>query len=82
VNRVRNADEFRLEFRRLCENYTYFFAPRVAAIRVLYAKTPTGQTPPAVDESLEAHVRSYLVNKPGQKIVYLSAEISDCVGST
>ena len=62
MNRVRNADEFRLEFRRLCENYTYFFAPRVAAIRALYAKTPTGQTPPAVDESLEAHVRSYLVN--------------------
>jgi len=62
VSRVSNADEFRLEFRRLCESYTYFFAPRVAAIRELYAKTPTGQIPPAVDESLEAHVRSYLVN--------------------
>jgi hypothetical protein len=26
----------------------------------------------------QAHARGY---KPGQKIVYLSAEISDCVGS-
>ncbi len=62
VSRVRNADEFLLRFRKACDDYKRLFGPRVAKVRAEYAKSPVGKPPPSVDESLEAHIRVYVVN--------------------
>jgi hypothetical protein len=62
VSRVRNADEFRQQFRQICDDYEQLFRPRIVEVRTKYAKSPTGGPPSFVDESLEAHVRVYVVN--------------------
>ena len=62
MSRVRNADEFLLRFRKACDDYNRLFGPRVAKVRAEYAKSPVGKPPPSVDESLEAHIRVYVVN--------------------
>jgi len=61
MSRVRNADDFLLLFRGIKERYESVFAPLVAKIKGTFAEDP-GELPPAVDESLEAHVRAYVVN--------------------
>jgi len=62
VSRVRNADESLLQFRKASGDYNRLFRPRVAKVRAEYAKSPVGKPPPSVDESLEAHIRVYVVN--------------------
>jgi len=62
VSRVRNADESKQQFRKICADYNHFFKLRISAIREEYEKTPTGKPPPFVDDSLEAHIRVYIVN--------------------
>jgi hypothetical protein len=62
VSRVRSADEFLRRFRKACDDYNRLFGPRVARVRAEYAKSPAGKPPPSLDESLEAHIRVYVVN--------------------
>lgn len=62
MSRVRNADDFLLQFRKACDDYNRLFGPHVAKVRAEYAKNPVGKPPPSVDESLEAHIRVYVVN--------------------
>ena len=62
MSRVRNADESLLQFRKAFGDYNQLFGPRVAKVRAQYAKSPVGKLPPSVDESLEAHIRVYVVN--------------------
>jgi len=62
VMRVRNADDFLREFRKIRERYETYFGPRIADIRNQYRLTPVESTPVSVDENLEAHSRVYVVN--------------------
>jgi hypothetical protein len=62
VSRVPNAYEFLRRFRKACDDYNRLFEPRIAKVRAEYAKSPVGKPPPSVDESLEAHIRVYVVN--------------------
>jgi hypothetical protein len=56
---VRNADEFLLEYRRIWEKYETLFAPRIAKIRAMYV----GESEEGfLEQCLEAHIRSYVVN--------------------
>jgi hypothetical protein len=59
VSRVRNADEFLLQLRKISGDYKRIFGPQVAEIRKKYTKSDTEKL---VDESLEAHNRLYVVN--------------------
>ncbi|GIX08261.1 MAG: hypothetical protein KatS3mg115_2664 [Candidatus Poribacteria bacterium] len=59
MSRVRNANEFLLRFRELSGNYERLFAPRIAEVRRRYAGSPQKDL---LDQSLEAHVRAYIVN--------------------
>lgn len=62
MSRVRNADEPYQQLRKICADYDHFFKPRISAIREKYEKTPMGKPPRFVDDSLEAHIRVYVVN--------------------
>jgi hypothetical protein len=62
VSRVSNADQFLLAFRRIVRDYERLFRPRLVAVRAKYTQSPLGRVPEAVDSSLEAHGRAYLVN--------------------
>ena len=62
MSRVRNATDFLLKFREIRERYEGLFRHRIAEIRTTYANNRSERPPPAVDESLEAHSRVYLVN--------------------
>ena len=44
------------------DDYNRLFEPRIAKVRAEYAKGPVGKPSPSVDESLEAHIRVYVVN--------------------
>ncbi len=62
MNRVRNANEFDLQLRRIRSDYESLYQPRIDEIRKKYADNPTGNVPPDVDNSLEAHIRQYFIN--------------------
>jgi hypothetical protein len=62
VSRIRTASDFRLELRKIHDNYDRIFRPIIARVRSAYAQNPPEQLPPLVDESLEAHIRTYVVN--------------------
>jgi hypothetical protein len=53
VSRARNADEFLLRFREICNDYAQIFGPRLAEIRRTYAANPGGKVPPPIDDSLQ-----------------------------
>lgn len=59
MNRVLNADQFLLDFRRICGKYEQVFGPRLAGVRTRYAGTPEED---ALDQTLEAHARAYIVD--------------------
>lgn len=62
MSRVRNADQFGQAFGRIKDDYDRIFAPTIASIRAEYADTAGkgGRIP--IDDSLEAHLRVFLVN--------------------
>ena len=62
MSRVRNADDFLLQYRKICNKYEQIFGPRLAEVRRIYAATPAGALSAANKENLEAHGRVYLVN--------------------
>ena len=62
MRRVRNANDFRIQFREIAERYQYFFRETIEQIKSTYSQTPLGKIPSSIDESLEAHIRFYLVN--------------------
>ena len=62
MSRVRNAEDFLQEYRRIRFQYDDLYLPRIEAIRVSYSDNPAGSTPPSVDNALEAHLREYVVN--------------------
>src|SRR5262245_20873479 len=62
LRRVPSACELLRRFRKACDDYNRLFEPRIAKVRAEYAKNPVGKPPPSVDESLEAHIRVYVVN--------------------
>jgi hypothetical protein len=61
VTRIPNADRFLLEFRKICGKYEQRFGPHVADVRKNYTDSPQAKHP-SVDESLEAHIKAYLIN--------------------
>lgn len=63
MSRIRNANEFLIEFRRISQNYEYHFRQKIEEIRKEYRNNPTGAPPPFVDDSLEAHARQYVINE-------------------
>ena len=58
MSRVRNASEFLLKFRSIQNDYQKLFAPRIKSVRL----ECTGTSSKYVDDSLEHHVRAYVVN--------------------
>jgi len=60
MNRVRNANQFSLEFRKTIDRYQEIFKPQIARLREEYATFPEEEG--LVDESLEIHIRSYVIN--------------------
>ncbi|HVQ39352.1 MAG TPA: hypothetical protein VMS31_17565 [Pyrinomonadaceae bacterium] len=62
MSRVRNAEDFLQEYRRIRFQYDDLYLPRIEAIRASYSDNPAGSTPPSVDNALEAHLREYVVN--------------------
>jgi hypothetical protein len=59
VSRIRNADDFLIEYRRIQADYDYKFKDIIADIREKYADGPSTSI---VDQSLEAHLRAYKIN--------------------
>jgi hypothetical protein len=59
VSRIVCAQDFRLKFRGIRSSYENHFGPLVARIREQYAEKPEEDL---VDQSLEAHIRAYVVN--------------------
>jgi len=59
MNRVRNADEFLLCFRRISAEYERIFGPRLLRIREKYAGGPAEKE---LNTLLEIHARTYFVN--------------------
>ncbi len=59
MSRVRNADEFLRRFREIRSAYEDRHARRIAQIRQMYAGEPEQAL---LDNSLEAHARTYVVN--------------------
>jgi len=55
-----SANDFRVAFRSIRENYRTHFEPRIADLRVAYA-TPTRRNP-RLEQALEAHVRMYVID--------------------
>jgi hypothetical protein len=62
MNRVRNADAFILELRKILGRYREIFGPQVAAVRRTYASMPAGASSRPLDGCLEVHARVYAVN--------------------
>ena len=62
MSRVRNADDFLFESRRIRGEYEERFGPQIAAVRAKYADNPVGTTPDAIQAQLEYHARCYLIN--------------------
>ena len=62
MSRVRNAEDFLQEYRRIRFQYDGLYRPRIEAIRASYSGNPSGSAPPSVDHALEAHLREYVVN--------------------
>lgn len=57
---VRSANDFRIEYRKLKGDYDRLYEPQVAAVRAALAD-PKRRTPD-LEEALEAHVRTYLID--------------------
>jgi hypothetical protein len=62
VSRVRNATEFLRLLLRARDDYRTIYRRLIEDIRTQFARNPSGQVPPDIDESLEAHMRVYFVN--------------------
>jgi hypothetical protein len=62
VTRVRNADEFWQLYQRLLADYRRIYKPLLGRLRDKYAGGGKSQVPPALDEALEFHTRTYVVN--------------------
>lgn len=58
MSRVRNAIEFLRKFRSIQNDYQKLFAPLIKSVRLEYAGTSSKYA----DDSLEHHVRAYVVN--------------------
>lgn len=56
---TKNANDFLLTFRKIRDEYKFVFRDRIADIRNQYAGQPEADI---LDQSLEAHVRVYVVN--------------------
>jgi len=59
---VRNADDSLIQFRKMCNNYEQLYGPRVAELRSQYTGSLRGEPPPSLEECLEIHVKTYIVN--------------------
>ena len=59
MSRVRNADAFLLRFRGSRKTYEKIFAKRIADIRQKFTGQPQESL---LDNTLEAHERTYIVN--------------------
>ena len=57
---VRSANDFRIEYRKLQGNYDRLYEPQVAAVRAALADPKRGTSD--LEEALEAHVRTYLID--------------------
>jgi hypothetical protein len=57
---VRSANDFRLAYRRLQADYDRLFEPQVTAVRAVLADPK--RKDPNLEEALEAHVRTYLID--------------------
>ena len=62
MNRVPNADQFRIAFERIRRDYERFFRDQIAALRARYGNLPPERMPPDFDEALEYHARCYVIN--------------------
>ncbi len=62
MSRNRNADEFRSAFQRARGDYDRIFRPRLDEVRTWYDHLSVELRPPDFDESLEYHVRCYVIN--------------------
>lgn len=62
MSRIRNADEFRTAFQRARGDYDRIFRRQLAEVRAWYDVFPAERRPPDFDESLEHHVRCYVIN--------------------
>lgn len=61
MSRVRNANEFLLRIRGATSKYNECFSTRIRDLRARYADSPAPKKQ-LLDESLEAHIRAYVVN--------------------
>ena len=62
MSRVRNADEFWLEYQKLLGDYRRNYKPLLDKLRNQFAAGGKPQVPPALDDALEFHTRTYIVN--------------------
>jgi hypothetical protein len=62
VNRIANADEFRIAFEQVRRDYDRLFRRQLDTLRARYDGLPPEQRPPDFDEALEHHARCYLIN--------------------
>lgn len=62
VRRVRNVQEFVRRFGNGRRDYKQLFQKRIEEIRTKYARKSTEKVSPEVDDSLEYHLREYLIN--------------------
>ena len=59
LSRVSNADSFLLKWREIRQVYNDTFRTKIAELRAQYTETPQAGL---LDESLEIHIREYVVN--------------------
>lgn len=57
-----SANDFRIEFRKITAAYRGRFEPQIAELRAKYAN-PTRRIDPRLEQALEAHVRTYVIDK-------------------
>ncbi len=62
MSRVRNAADFLHRFRKLHADYHRMFVPEIAQVRQKFAESDFPEIPPHVDDSLEFHARTYIIN--------------------
>lgn len=62
MSRVPNATEFSHKLYRAREDYESIYRQQVEEVRAQYTNNPSGEAPPEIDESLEAHLRHYFIN--------------------
>jgi hypothetical protein len=62
VTRVRNSDEFWQRYQELLAYYRRVYKPLLENLRNQYAAGGKSQMPPALDNVLEFHTRTYVVN--------------------